>query len=117
MEAIEILANVLYSLIHRKNHPHGVDHTFVMAFTLCFAQQVLPCPLLELQYSLFSGFDLIAVEFNLSLGDQVKVPEVTVLQMKKRNGTERRVGGGKFSREHNWTNLSWWIHSSTLGAY
>ena len=34
---------------------------------------------------------MIAVEFNLSLGDHVKVPEVTVLQMKKgteRNGTE-----------------------------
>ena len=43
-----------------------------------------------------SGFDLIAVEFNLSLGDQVKVPEVTVLQMKK--GTERNGGwvGGSF---------------------
>ena len=36
-----------------------------------------------------SGFDLIAVEFNLSLGDRVKVPEVTVLRMNKgRNGRE-----------------------------
>ena len=43
-----------------------------------------------------SGFDLIAVEFNLSLGDRVKVPEVTVLRMNKgRNGREK--GGGKFS--------------------
>ena len=94
-----------------------MDHTFVTAFMLCFAQQVLPCPLLELQYSLFSGFDLIAVEFNLSLGDQVKVPEVTVLQMKK--GTERNGGwgGGSFQESITGQISAGGSTSSTLGAY
>ena len=45
-----------------------------------------------------SGFDLIAVEFNLSLGDRVKVPEVTVLQMNKRRDGREGGWGEVFKR-------------------
>ena len=59
---------------------------------LCTASPAVP----TFGAPILTGFDLIAVEFNLSLGDRVKVPEVTVLRMNKgRNGREK--GGGKFS--------------------